>query len=94
MEVTEMRTLSPEELKSKLKQRREELFRSRFKAQSSEARDTSVVKKLRHEIARTLTVLSEKQRGVVVASKPVERPENEAKTSDKPAKKRAAKKKE
>lgn len=95
METSELRSLSPEELTGRVRQWRDELFRSRFKAQGNEARDTSVMKKLRHNIARALTVLSEKNRGVVVQSKPVaarvETPETEAK----PAKKKsAAKKKE
>lgn len=75
MEVSELRTLNADELKGKVKGWRDELFRTRFKVQSSEARDTSTVKKLRREIARALTVLTEKERGVVVASKPVEKRE-------------------
>lgn len=60
MEAKELRNFSVEELKSRIRQWREELFRSKFKTQSSEAKDTSVLRKLRHEIARGLTVLSEK----------------------------------
>ena len=78
MEVSELRTLSAEELKGKVKNWRDELFRTRFKVQSSETRDTSTVKKLRREIARALTVLTEKERGIVVASKPVEKREAKA----------------
>lgn len=103
MEVSELRTLTAEELKGKLKGWRDELFRTRFKVQSSEARDTSTVKKLRREIARTLTVITEKERGIVVASKPVEKREAKApvekaekveSTEKAPAKKKTAKKKE
>lgn len=113
METSEMRTLSPDELKGRVKNWRDELFRTRFKAQGSEARDTSVVKKLRREIARALTILNEKQQGLVVNVKPkpektakpakvakpkaekIEEPEAaEASAEAKPAKKKAAKKKE
>ena len=60
MEAKELRDFSVEELKSRVRQWSEELFRFRFKAQTSEARDTSVFKKLRKDIARGMTVLNEK----------------------------------
>lgn len=63
MEAQELRQFNSEELKTRIKQWREELFRSRFKAQSSEAKDTSVLVKLRRDIARGLTILNEKARG-------------------------------
>ncbi len=107
IETSELRSLSPEELTGRVRQWRDELFRTRFKVQGNEARDTSVMKKLRGDIARALTVLNEKTRGVVVQSKPVakrvETPETETKAAkasaegaeSKPAKKKtAAKKKE
>lgn len=60
MEASELRQFSVDELNTKLKQWRDELFRSRFKAQSSETKNTSVFPKLRRDIARALTVLGEK----------------------------------
>jgi large subunit ribosomal protein L29 len=61
MKIQELRQFSADDLKSRLGQWRDELFRSRFKAQSSEVRDTSVFRKLRKDIARALTVLNEKK---------------------------------
>jgi large subunit ribosomal protein L29 len=90
MEATELRTLTPDELKGKVRQWRDELFRARFKAQGGEGRNTSIDKKLRKEIARALTVLSEKTRGVVVTKKAVA---VETPSESKPAVKKTASKK-
>lgn len=60
MDAKELRQFGADELKGRVKQWREELFRSRFKGQTSEARDTSVYKKLKRDIARALTVLNQK----------------------------------
>jgi large subunit ribosomal protein L29 len=91
MDAGELRNFTPEELSARVKQWKDELFRSRFKAQTAEARDTSVVRKLRRDIARALTVIGEKNSGVVIAAKPVQ--ENAEAVADKPAKKTAKKKK-
>lgn len=85
MEASELRQFSAEELKGRVRQWREELFRSKFKTQSNEARDTSVLKKLRHDIARGETVLREKLKGETpVSATP------SAVVEDKPVKKKAA----
>lgn len=91
MDAGELRNFTPEELNARVKQWKDELFRSRFKAQTAEARDTSVVRKLRRDIARALTVIGEKNSGVVIAAKPVQ--EKAEAVADKPAKKTAKKKK-
>lgn len=82
MEAQELRQLSVEELKGRVSQFKEELVRSRFKVQSSEQRDTSLFKKIKRDVARAQTVLSEKRRGVeVVSKKPIEdKPVRKAKT--------------
>lgn len=75
MEATELRTFSVDELRVRVRQWKEELFRNRFKTETQEARDTSVVKKLRRDIARGLTILNEKLAGVEVkTSAPQDRP--------------------
>ena len=63
MEAKELRNFSVDELKARVRQWRKELFRSKFKTQSSETKDTSVLRKLRQEIARGMTVLTEKETG-------------------------------
>jgi large subunit ribosomal protein L29 len=91
MDAGELRNFTPDELSARVKQWKDELFRSRFKAQTAEARDTSVVRKLRRDIARALTVIGEKNSGVVISAKPVQ--EKAEAVADKPAKKTAKKKK-
>ena len=87
MEANDLRQYTPEELSGRVRQWKEELFRLGFKMQTSEARDTSLYRKLRRDIARAQTVLSEKSRGIVVtSSKP-------AKTEKPKAKKEASEKK-
>lgn len=63
MDAKELRQLSVEELKGKIKTLKEDGVRVRFKVQSSEERDTSVFKKIRKDVARAQTVLTEKLRG-------------------------------
>ena len=60
MEAAELRQFTPEELKGRLRQWREEYFRLKIKSQSQETKDTSVQAKLRRDIARAETILREK----------------------------------
>lgn len=94
MEAKELRTLGVEELRARCRQWGEELFRARFQAKTAEAKDTSIFKKLRKDIARAQTVLTEKLKsgevstGTVLASKAeVDAP------ADKPVSKKATAKK-
>lgn len=90
MEVKELKTFSVEELNGRIRQWKEDLFRAQFKAQTNETKDTSIMGKLRKDIARAYTVLNSGQAGSATAvAKPVE----DKVPSDKPAKKPAAKKK-
>lgn len=82
MEAQELRQMKKEEIEVKIRQWREELFRGRFKAQTSEAKDTSVFLKLKRDIARGLTILNESKLGITREAKPVQ---------DKPAKATAKK---
>ena len=66
MEAQELRNFSVDELKGRVKQWQDELFRAKFKAQSSETKDTSIFQKLKKDIARGKTVLTEKLHGVEV----------------------------
>ncbi len=62
MEIKELRSLSVEELNGRVKAWKEDLFRSKFKTQSNESKDTSVLKKFRQDIARAFTVITEKRK--------------------------------
>ena len=66
MDVKDLRSFSTEELTGKIKSWKEELFRSRFKTQSNENKDTSVLRKLRRDIARAYTILGQKKTGTEV----------------------------
>jgi len=91
METQELRQLKKEELTAKITQWREELFRNRFKSQTSEAKDTSVFPKLRRNIARGLTVLHEAKLGIVRATKEVsDKPAAPKKTTKKATTKKSA----
>jgi large subunit ribosomal protein L29 len=68
MDAKELRTLSVDELRARCRQWGEELFKARFKARTAEAKDTSIFKKLRKDIARAQTVLTEKVKGGQVVS--------------------------
>lgn len=61
MKAEELRQCTVDELKSRVSQWKDDLFRSRFNSQASEAKDTSVTPKLRRDIARALTILNQKQ---------------------------------
>jgi large subunit ribosomal protein L29 len=103
MEAKELKTFSVDELKGRIRQWKEELFRASFKAQTNETKDTSVIGKLRKDIARAYTVLNagelgtaktEAKKPVKAASTktakiaaPVAEDKAEAKAEDKPAKK-------
>lgn len=93
MEAKELRTLGVDELRARCRQWGEELFRARFQAQSAEAKDTSVFKKLRKDIARAQTVLTEKLKsdGSIVGQSVA--PKAEAVPADKPVSKKATAKK-
>ena len=84
MKADELRSFSIPELEGRIGQWREELFRSRFKGETSEAKDTSVVPKLRHDIARALTVLNEKRSSAAPQDKAVTKaaPQDKAVTKD------------
>ncbi len=88
MEAQELRQFNVEELKSRVRQWRDELFRAKFKAQSSEAKDTSIFRKLRQDIARGETILNEKLRAV--ASGTLTEVKAPAPVEDKPVTKEAA----
>ena len=60
MEAKELRQLTTDDLKVRVRNWKEELFRNQFKTQGAEAKDTSIFRKLRKDIARALTILKEK----------------------------------
>ncbi len=99
MDAKELRTLGVDELRARCRQWGEELFRARFQARTAEAKDTSIFKKLRKDIARAQTILNEKIKAgdvgaktVVAAKADVEAPQDKPATKKATAKKSSAKK--
>ena len=69
MKPAELRDLSAGELEGKIRQWKDDRFRFRFRASTSETKDTSLGRKLRRDIARAKTVLSQKHRSTQTAEK-------------------------
>ena len=61
MDAKELRDLGVPELKGRVTQWKEELFRAKLKKFGGEVKDTTAARKLRRNIARALTVLGEKE---------------------------------
>ena len=60
MTITELRELTIGELEIKILELKKDLMDSRFLLATSQVEDTSVFKKIRKQIAQTMTVLNEK----------------------------------
>lgn len=56
----DLRKMSADDLRTREKELREEVFNLRFKKETGEIGDTSRMKKAKKELARVLTVLKEK----------------------------------
>lgn len=60
MKATEVREKSPEELKTLESELRHQIWKARFDNQANQLDDTSSIQKLRRDLARVKTVLSER----------------------------------
>ena len=65
MQVDELRVLEVDELDGRLRQARRELYELRFKHAVGQLENASQISKVRHDIARIMTVLSERELGLV-----------------------------
>ncbi len=63
MQTVELRKLSEAELQEKLDDSRKELFNLRFQHATAQLENTARIPLVKKDIARVLTVLSEKQKG-------------------------------
>ena len=68
MKVDELRVLEGEELTGRLKTARRELYELRFKHAVGQLENWSQIAKARHDIARIMTVLSERELGIEVVT--------------------------
>jgi large subunit ribosomal protein L29 len=71
MKVDELRVLEVDELGGRLRAARRELYELRFKHAVGQLENSSQISKVRHDIARIMTVLHERDFGIL-ASVPVE----------------------
>jgi large subunit ribosomal protein L29 len=70
MKVDELRILEVDELGGKLKVARRELYELRFKHAVGQLENSSQISKVRHDIARIMTVLQERAFGIVAQVAP------------------------
>ncbi|HVH63849.1 MAG TPA: 50S ribosomal protein L29 [Candidatus Dormibacteraeota bacterium] len=100
MKVDELRVLEADELGVRLRTARRELYELRFKHAVGQLENSSQISKVRHDIARIMTVLRERDFGIapieaqpqaVAVAEPEPEPEREA---PKPKRGRRAKKEE
>src|SRR5579859_7743523 len=64
MKVDELRVLEEDELDTRLKTARRELYELRFKHAVGQLENSSQIAKVRHDIARIMTVLNERELGI------------------------------
>ena len=64
MKVDELRVLEVDELGGKLKAARRELYELRFKHAVGQLENSSQISKVRHDMARIMTVLQERAFGI------------------------------
>ena len=62
MKASEIRALSPEEIRSRLDEAREKYFRLRFQLASGQLKNTANLRQARRDIARLATILRQRER--------------------------------
>jgi large subunit ribosomal protein L29 len=70
MKVDELRVLEEDELSGKLRTARRELYELRFKHAVGQLENSSQIAKVRHDIARIMTVLNERELGISSIQEP------------------------
>lgn len=70
MKVDELRVLEEDQLGDRLKAARRELYELRFKHAVGQLENASQIQKVRHDIARIMTVLREREFGIVAQVNP------------------------
>ena len=76
--ATEVRALSDEELLTRLREAKEELFNLRFQAATGQLDNNRRLHTVRKDIARIYTVLTERELGIIDDPDPVEAEEAKA----------------
>ena len=101
MKVDELRILEADELGVRLRSARRELYELRFKHAVGQLENSSQISKVRHDIARIMTVLRERDFGIAPIAAPEPEPvavavaaPEEVEEESKPKRGRRAKKEE
>ena len=101
MKIDDLRVLEADELGVRLRTSRRELYELRFKHAVGQLENSSQISKVRHDIARIMTVLRERDFGIAPleaqpeqAAVAVAEPEAEEEEAPKPKRGRRAKKEE
>ena len=68
MQVEELRVLEVDELGGRLRAARRELYELRFKHAVGQLENSSQISKVRHDIARIMTVLRERDFGILASA--------------------------
>lgn len=63
MKVAEIRELNDDEIRDRIGQVQEELFRLRFRSATQELENSALLRELRRELARLKTVLRQRELG-------------------------------
>ena len=93
MKVDELRVLEADELTVRLKSARRELYELRFKHAVGQLENSSQISKVRHDLARIMTVLRERDFGVPATPPAMAEPAPVAVVEEAPAKPKRTRKK-
>jgi large subunit ribosomal protein L29 len=93
MKIGDVRVMTPDEVEDKILELKKEQFNLRFQRATGQLESTSRVRAVRRDIAKLLTIASERRLGKTIAAKPsVQKPAKEKKPkAEKAAAKPAAK---
>jgi large subunit ribosomal protein L29 len=93
MKIGDVRAMTPDEVEDKILELKKEQFNLRFQRATGQLESTSRVRAVRRDIAKLLTIASERRMGKTIAAKPsAEKPVKEKKPkAEKTAAKPAAK---
>ena len=92
MKIGDVRVMTPDEVEDKILELKKEQFNLRFQRATGQLESTSRVRAVSRDIAKLLTIASERRLGKTVAARPTaEKPAKEKKPKAKAAAKPAAK---
>jgi large subunit ribosomal protein L29 len=88
MKIGDVRAMSPDEVEDKILELKKEQFNLRFQRATGQLESTSRVRAVRRDIAKLLTIATERRAGKTIAARPsAQKP---AKEKNKPAVEKAA----